>query len=108
MVPFLVAHGFEAVHWSVIGRASATDSEILAYAEANALVLFTHDLDFGTLLAARRTRGPSVIQVRVQDLLPEAIGGAVLSAIEVARSHLESGALVTVDRDRSRVRLLPL
>src|SRR5262245_49344506 len=37
-VPFLVGHGFEAVHWSAIGAPSAADSEILDYAGANGLV----------------------------------------------------------------------
>ena len=55
-VPFLAGHGFEAVHWASVGSASAADSQILAYAEANAYVIFTHDLDFGALLAARKTR----------------------------------------------------
>ena len=57
-VPFLAGHGFEVVHWASVGPPSAADSQILAYAEANAYVIFTHDLDFGALLAARRTRTP--------------------------------------------------
>jgi len=106
--PFLTAHGFQAVHWSDVGRPSATDLEILAYAEAGGFVVFTHDLDFGMLLAARSTRGPSVIQVRTQDVLPAAIGDAVLEAIGAAREYLATGALVTVDRGRNRIRVLPI
>lgn len=60
------------------------------------------------LLAAHKTRGPSVIQVRSQDVLPSAIGGAVLRAIRTAQPHLEKGALVTVDATRQRIRLLPI
>jgi predicted nuclease of predicted toxin-antitoxin system len=58
------------VHWASVGPPSAADSRILAYAEANAYVIFTHDLDFGALLAALKTRGPSVLQVRTQDPCP--------------------------------------
>jgi predicted nuclease of predicted toxin-antitoxin system len=50
-----------------IGAATATDSILFAYAQHNRLVVFTHDLDFGTLLAHTRASGPSVIQVRAQD-----------------------------------------
>ncbi len=107
-VPFLSGHGFEALHWASVGPPSAADSQILAYAEANAYVIFTHDLDFGALLAARRARGPSVLQVRTQDPLPKAIGDAVVRALQTARSHLEAGALVTVDRIQNRIRVLPL
>jgi predicted nuclease of predicted toxin-antitoxin system len=71
-------------------------------------VVFTHDLDFGMLLAARKSCGPSVIQVRTQDVLPSAIGDVVLRAIEAAREHLETGAIVTVDVARNRIRLLPI
>jgi predicted nuclease of predicted toxin-antitoxin system len=89
-------------------RTSAPDTEILAFAVANGYVVFTNDLDFGMLLAANKTNGPSVIQVRLQDVLPSAIGEAVLRAIRAAQPHLETGALVTVDAMRQRIRLLPI
>ncbi len=83
-------------------------SGIVDFAAANGWIVFTHDLDFGTLLAALRTNRPSVIQVRAQDVLPAAIGDIVLRAIRAAEPHLEAGALVTVDSFRHRVRLLPI
>jgi predicted nuclease of predicted toxin-antitoxin system len=86
----------------------AADSEILDFAAANGWIVFTHDLDFGMLLAALRTNKPSVIQVRSQDVLPSAIGDLVLRAIQTAEQHLEAGALVTVDSFRHRIRLLPI
>ena len=107
-VQFLAAHGIEATHWSTIGTASTPDSRILEYAGSNEFVVFTHDLDFGALLAARKIRGPSVIQVRTEDVLPSAIGDIVLRAIESTRGHLEAGAIVTVDLARNRIRLLPI
>jgi predicted nuclease of predicted toxin-antitoxin system len=78
------------------------------YARENGLFVFTHDLDFGALLAQELSRGPSVIQIRTQDVLPKAIGDMVVRALHVARPHLESGALVTVDPNRHRIRLLPI
>lgn len=107
-VPFLASHGFETLHWSTVGQPSAPDTEILAFAAANGCIVFTHDLDFGTLLAAHKTNGPSVIQVRWQDVLPSAIGDAVLNALQAAQAHLEKGALVTIDPMRRRIRLLPI
>jgi len=107
-VQFLVAHGIDAVHWSTIGVAWAPDSRIMDYAASNRFVVFTHDLDFGMLLAARKSRGPSVIQVRTQDVLPSAIGTVVLRAIEACREHLEAGAIVSVDLSQKRIRLLPI
>ena len=45
-ISFLQENGFEAIHWSQIGTAQAADAEIMEYASAQGLVIFTHDLDF--------------------------------------------------------------
>jgi predicted nuclease of predicted toxin-antitoxin system len=86
----------------------AADSQILDHADAGGYVIFTHDLDFGMLLAMRRTRGPSVLQIRTQDVLPSAIGQMVVNALHAAASHLATGALVSVDPAHRRVRILPI
>lgn len=43
---------------------------VMGWARENGHVVFTHDLDFGTLLALTRASGPSVVQVRAHDVLP--------------------------------------
>ena len=78
------------------------------WALAHGYVLFTHDLDFGTALALTHARGPSVIQVRGQDVLPAAIGTAIIAALRQYEFDLERGALLVVEPSRFRVRLLPL
>ncbi len=107
-VAFFADHGFASVHWSTVGDPSAPDTTILDYASTNGYIIFTHDLDFARLLAAQGAKQPSVIQVRTQDVLPKAIGNAVLRAIDGAQTYLESGSLVTVDPIRHRIRLLPI
>lgn len=71
-------------------------------------MIFTHDLDFGRLLAMQSGCRPSVIQIRAQDVLPSGIGDVVLKALEAAHIHLKDGALVTVDPAKHRIRLLPI
>jgi predicted nuclease of predicted toxin-antitoxin system len=71
-------------------------------------VVFTHDLDFGILLAHSKDAGPSVIQARTQDVSPEHLGPLVLSALRVYGEVLESGALLTIDESKSRIRILPI
>jgi predicted nuclease of predicted toxin-antitoxin system len=56
--------GHTASHWSTIGSLNAPDHEVLLWAKANGYLLFTHDLDFGAILAATEAEGPSVIQIR--------------------------------------------
>lgn len=100
-------HGLSAVHWSAIGDARASDAEIATWARGNKHVVFTHDLDFGTLLALSPATGPSVLQVRCENVMPQHIGPVVMTAIHCHRDALESGAIVVVDERRSRVRILP-
>jgi len=47
----LVAAGQEAVHWSEVGDPRAPDTALMQWALHNAYAVFTHDLDFGTMLA---------------------------------------------------------
>lgn len=107
-VGFLDKAGIRAVHWSAVGRVDAADAEILAHAAANGCVVLTHDLDFGAMLAAMRGKGPSVVQIRADDVSPDAIGARVVSAVRQLESELLEGVLVTVEPTRARMRLLPL
>jgi hypothetical protein len=49
-----------------------------------------------------------VIQFRAQAALPSDVGAQQLSALDVARTHLEAGALVTGDPVGHRVTVLPI
>lgn len=51
-VPVLTRAGFETVHWSEVGKQNAPDSELMLWAKQNEYVVFTHDLDFGDILAS--------------------------------------------------------
>ena len=77
----LASHGWSAVLWSTVGDPTAEDSVIMAWAATNGYVVFTHDLDFGTMLALTHATGPSVLQVRGQSVLPEDIGPIVIAAL---------------------------
>lgn len=107
-VKFLQTNDVEAIHWLDCCVSNATDSEIMAYARENGFIVFTHDLDFSTLLAHSGDKKPSVIQIRAIDISPEAAGDAVLTTLIQMQSELEAGALLTIDPTRSRIRLLPL
>ena len=101
-------HGFEAVHWSTIGAATAPDVEILAWANEHEFVLITNDLDFSAILAAGAVSGPSVIQLRTQDLLSDAALSIVAKALQAHREDIKRGALLSIDEGGMRVRMLPL
>jgi predicted nuclease of predicted toxin-antitoxin system len=104
----LSRHGFEAVHWSTIGAATAPDDEILAWANEHRFVVITNDLDFSAILAASTEATPSVVQIRTQDLLSDAVVSAVAQALEAHRDQIQRGALLSIDEAATRVRILPL
>ena len=106
-IDVLTAEGWEAVHWSTVGAHCATDESITAWAREHAYVVVTHDLDFSALLAATRAVGPSVIQVRAQDVLPRGLRNVLINAIKQFRRQLEEGALISIDPQRARARVLP-
>ncbi len=107
-VAFLTHAGIEAAHWSALGPSSAPDSEIMAYAAEHGYVVLTHDLDFGSILAASNGEKPSVVQIRAEDVSPDVIGGQVVTALGQMAAELNEGALLTVDLNRTRMRVLPL
>ncbi len=104
----LAQRGFEAVHWSTVGAPTAGDHEILSWARVNGFVLLTHDLDFSAILAASSDVAPSVVQLRMQDLLSERALNAVVTAVNAHAEVIELGALISIDESGARVRILPL
>lgn len=107
-VGFLKNAGVEAVHWSEIGAGDASDEVLLRWAADHQYAVLTNDLDFGAILAATQGRRPSVLQIRSDLLAPEAIGEVVLIAIRRAHQDILDGALLSIDLQRFRVRILPL
>jgi len=107
-VRFLEENGFEAVHWSAAGDPTATDRVIMAWARDRGFVVITHDLDFSAILASTDAVGPSVVQIRTQDVLPDTIGSDVVRVLRDHSTALEQGAIVSIDELASRVRVLPV
>jgi predicted nuclease of predicted toxin-antitoxin system len=106
-VEVLISGGYDCVHWSEIGSPKAPDREIMLWARSNGYVVFTHDLDFGAILAATKADSPSVLQLRTQNISPKRIGNSVVSAFKQFEELLNEGALVSIDRTRARARILP-
>jgi predicted nuclease of predicted toxin-antitoxin system len=104
----LATRGVEAVHWSDVGAITAEEHEILSWTKAQERVLLTNDLDFSAILAATGDDSPSVVQLRTQSLMSEAAVDSVVAAVIAYAAEIESGALLSVDESRARVRLLPL
>jgi len=100
--------GHAATHWTSIGEEDASDRTLMQWAKRHEHIVFTHDLDFSAILAASHAAGPSVVQMRMDDVLPSARSQLVLQVFRQFESELEEGAILSVDLDQARIRHLPL
>lgn len=107
-VEVLQEAGHAAVHWSQVGPANAPDEEILRWARISEYIIFTHDLDFGALLASSGGSCPSVLQVRAEDVSPSALLPLVISGLAKFEQDLKTGAIISIDKAKARARVLPL
>jgi predicted nuclease of predicted toxin-antitoxin system len=90
------------------GAATAPDVEIQKWANEQQFVVITNDLDFSSILADSAGATPSVVQIRAQDLLSDAVVSIGAHALEAHGEDIERGALLSIDEGGTRVRMLPL
>ena len=105
---FLKASGLEAVHWSRLGEANATDQEIFARARVEGWTILTQDLDFSQILFETAVSGPSTILLRLGDELSLETRQRVAKIIRHCQSEIVSGALLVIDEHKARLRKLPI
>lgn len=105
----LSAAGHDVVHVRDLGLATAGDAAIFARAAAEDRVVVSADTDFGTLLALRGERAPSVVLWRrATPRRPAAQADVLHDAITRTTDALKAGAIVVVELTRLRVRTLPI
>lgn len=105
---FFSQQDIESARWLKIGKNNAPDSQILGYAKENGFVIFTYDIDFGTLLAMHGFKLPSVIQIRSQWASPETHGRTILEVLNERGQELDEGLLITIINKTVRFRKLPI
>ena len=100
--------GYDAVHLREQGLKRLSDEKIVAKAKAEQRVILTCDLDFGALLAASKDPFPSVIIFRLENEKPDNINRRLGIVFGSTMAALEKGAIVLVEQNRHRIRLLPI
>lgn len=90
------------VEWVGDWPADPGDEEILAYAAAKDAVLVTIDKDFGELFVVRGLPHAGII--RIVGFAARDQGPASIAALARYGDELQAGALVTVERTRTRIR----
>ncbi len=90
-------------------RLQAADDEIFARAQQEQRVLVSADTDFGTLLATRQERSPSIVLFRHgTQRRPAQQAMTLLSNLATIEGDLAADSIVVIEPARIRVRELPL
>lgn len=100
-VAHLRSSGHDVV-WSGEWDSDPGDEELLAFARRDGRTVVTLDKDFGELAVVRGTKHHGI--VRLVGFTVEAQGRATAEALGKYARELASGAIVTVERGRVRVR----
>ena len=107
-VTLLCEAGIDTIHVGDIGYATASDATILKKGYQENRIIVTLDADFHALLALSEATSPSVIRIRIEGLRGPSLANLMKQVIADWAKPLEQGAVLSIQQDRVRVRLLPL
>lgn len=105
----LQKEGYDVVHVREYNLQTAEDDEIFDRAVQEERILVSADTDFGTILAIRKTKGPSIILFRREvDRNPVKQIELLKRNIPALKELLRKGVIVVLEHARLRIRELPI
>lgn len=104
----LCQQGVDAVHVGELGLSAADDAVILETGREQGRVVVTLDADFHALMALSGAQRPSVIRIRIERLRGEQLAEVLMRVFAACGEDLDRGVLVSVHKERTRLRRLPI
>jgi predicted nuclease of predicted toxin-antitoxin system len=105
---WLNLNGHDATHTSDIGLSSAPDETIMQAARDEDRVVLTADLDYPRLLALAQAEGPGVILFRGGDYSERETLDRLKVMLEKVPVKDLPGSIIVIEKDRIRLRRLPV
>ncbi len=110
VVALLRKHGWcDCTHTRDHGLQRAADETIAQFAKDHGFLIISQDkTDFGKILKDRGWQYPSLVLLRAKvHLHPEHQAALLKSALQRHETNLEKGAIIVVDKNRTRCQPLP-
>mgnify|MGYP001281172933 CR=1 FL=1 len=98
----------DSVHVKDVDLIGEPDIRIIEYAIVHGFTIITHDLDYSRIISLSAKEKPSVITVRIDKISSEILFSLIKNNINNLVPYLKKGALVTLEEDKIRFRLLPV
>jgi predicted nuclease of predicted toxin-antitoxin system len=105
---FLRGLGHDVDHVGKRGLAKLADKEIMTLAAGESRVVVTFDLEFSRIVALQRLVQPSIILFRVDQFTTDWINKTLADLLIRYADALGAGAVIVIDQNRERVRMLPI
>ncbi|MFC2130137.1 DUF5615 family PIN-like protein [Bacteroidota bacterium] len=101
--------GFDSHHVRDYNMQDADDEVIFLRAMQEDRIIVSADTDFGTLLSTWKSEKPSFILFRkLLTRKPDEISKILIDNLNQIEESLEKGCVVVFDRERIRIRMLPI
>jgi len=108
LAEWLVAGGHDAVHASVVGLATAKDTEIVRRARDEGRVVVTADLDYPRILATTQADSPGLILFRGGNCSDQETVALLAHALRTIPHEELPVSIVVIEKSRIRRRRLPI
>jgi predicted nuclease of predicted toxin-antitoxin system len=100
--------GWKSQHVRDVNLTGKPDIDIVEYAIQNKMIIITHDLDYGRIVSLSAKSEPSVLTFRLDVLSAQLLFKLISDHRMQLEHYLQQGALLTVDLEKIRYRLLPI
>ena len=108
LIDVLVNSGHEGVHAFTIGKATASDNEIISIARNEERIIVTADLDFPRILALSGKSSPGIILFRGGNYSDKEMKHLLVRVLENVKPEILIRSICVVDKYRVRITRLPL